>query len=59
MKTKPGTAHCVWSEDIDGNWETTCKQMFVLDEGTPEDNGFRFCCYCGKALSEKRYANEV
>jgi len=49
---------CVWEEDCDGNWETSCDQTFCLDHGCPSENGMKYCCYCGKPLVEKRYAEE-
>ncbi len=45
---------CYWSradEDTD-MWETSCEQAFCLDEGTPKENDFKFCVYCGKPLVE-------
>ena len=45
--------YCVWSEDGDGTWQTSCRRSFVLIEGTPEQNGMRFCCYCGSRLQQK------
>lgn len=41
---------CSWIEDSDGTWETQCDHYFVVMEGTPAENGFRFCCYCGGEL---------
>ena len=43
---------CSWSQDEDGNWTTGCGGMFIVTEGTPLENGMKFCCYCGKALGE-------
>ena len=45
-------AECSWSDDGDeeGNYETACGRLFSLTEGTPEENGMRFCCYCGGLL---------
>ena len=43
---------CTWTEDDDGNFETTCGEMFVLITGTPYENSMRFCCYCGSPLVE-------
>ena len=43
-------AACVWRRDEDGNWNTGCGGMFVIEEGTPADNDMRYCCYCGKTL---------
>ena len=40
--------HCVWTEDIDGKWDTDCGEAFV--EGGPEEHDFEFCCFCGNAL---------
>ena len=42
---------CQWREDFDGNYDTDCKQSFCMIDGTPEENGMRFCCYCGKPLT--------
>ena len=43
---------CPWVQEDDSSdtWDTGCGNRFVLNEGTPVDNGMRFCCYCGKAL---------
>jgi hypothetical protein len=49
---------CTWSEDDDGNWNTSCSQEFILIEGTPSQNDMRFCCYCGCHLVEKLYEPE-
>lgn len=50
MPAKP----CLWRADEDGNWFTDCGHAFVLTEGTPRENGFEFCCYCGKPLQPDR-----
>ena len=52
---KPVVSVCVWEEDSDGNWETACGNIFCLNEGTPSENEMRFCCYCGKQLSQKLF----
>ena len=41
---------CAWTEDDNGCWETDCGGAFGIDEGTPSENGMRFCCYCGRPL---------
>ena len=46
---------CEWVEDEDANWYTGCKETFCLNDGTPADNGMKFCCYCGGTLTETRY----
>lgn len=44
---------CVWSEDEDGTWETECGNAFVIEAGSPTENDFRFCTYCGAELVEE------
>ena len=48
------TEDCHWVQDSDwensGDYYTSCGEAFSLCEGTPEENGLRFCCYCGKEL---------
>ena len=46
--------YCVWTEDQCGNWWTGCGNGFAIAEGTPVENGFRYCLYCGRKLQEKR-----
>jgi hypothetical protein len=43
---------CTWSQDEEGCWSTDCNNCFTLVDGSPEDNGMKFCCYCGKRLEE-------
>jgi hypothetical protein len=55
--------HCEWKQDDDWdsseNWETSCGQAFVLtDEGPPSKHGFKFCCFCGRSLTEVPYVQE-
>ena len=46
------TKECIWSqEDEDSStWWTDCGHMFSLEDGTPESNGFQYCCFCGSKL---------
>ena len=46
---------CEWIRDPDDDsfWTTGCGDMFVLNEGTPTENGFLYCPYCGKPLKEE------
>lgn len=46
------TTFCSWVPDSDGNYETLCGEMFTLNDGTPSENGMKFCPYCGKPLRE-------
>jgi len=50
-KNKTDEQHpCAWTEDVDGNYDTDCGQMFCFIEGGPSENKMRFCCYCGLVL---------
>ena len=33
-----------WSESV---YNTECKHTFIIMEGTPEENNFKYCPYCG------------
>ena len=48
---------CTWSQDDhDGDcYSTGCGSNFILNEDTPDANGFSFCCYCGLPLKQKLY----
>lgn len=46
---------CIWHEDSEGNWETDCGNMFVLNEGSPKHNKMKFCCFCGMKLAERKW----
>jgi hypothetical protein len=48
---------CTWTQTGDEYdfWETSCDHAFVINEGTPKENGMRFCCYCGKRLEAVPY----
>lgn len=53
---------CIWTQHDDDEWETwetSCRQQFTLNEGTPKENRMAFCCYCGGALEERVAAEEV
>ena len=54
---------CEWAEIEEYDWtfwETDCCQSFQFTEGgTPTENDFAFCPYCGKVLSVKRLAKEL
>ena len=48
---------CRWVRDVvatDDVWNTECGEMFVLNDGTPKQNGMVFCPYCGKAIREEK-----
>ncbi len=45
---------CSWGLDTeDGNtWTSQCGGYFTINEGTPTENGMKFCLYCGHPLVE-------
>lgn len=49
---------CTWTEDESGNWDTSCGNIFTITDGTPSENEFWFCCYCGGSLREERYVDD-
>jgi hypothetical protein len=38
---------CAWTQDEDGAWDTACGQLFLFNEGGPEENQACFCHHCG------------
>lgn len=48
---------CGWAqEDEDsGVWYTDCNNIFRFEEGTPQDNNFNFCCFCGDKLDQQEW----
>lgn len=43
---------CKWTPDSEdsGIYSTSCGEAFVIEAGTPTENNFKFCTYCGGAL---------
>jgi hypothetical protein len=46
---------CAWRVEADWlfeneRYETSCGEAFVFETGTPKENGFTFCPYCGKRI---------
>jgi hypothetical protein len=46
---------CMWKEDEDGIWFTSCNGAFEFIDGTPKHNSFSYCPYCGETLIQSRY----
>lgn len=44
---------CVWVQDGDGYWTTTCCNAFEFTDGGPVENGARFCMFCGQLVEEE------
>lgn len=47
--------YCIWEQDEEGNWQTDCDEMFVIIDGTPEENQMKYCAYCGRLINQKLY----
>lgn len=45
---------CIWIEDDYGNWVTDCDHLFEQTSGTPVDNEYKYCMFCGRVLKEKK-----
>lgn len=43
---------CEWKSDGEGNYTTSCDNIFTLIDGNTTDNNMTFCPYCGKHLTE-------
>ena len=46
---------CEWKlqDDFADYWRTSCGKDFIIsNDDTPKENGFKFCCYCGRHLKE-------
>lgn len=44
---------CIWTRDNEyGYFSTGCGETFCLEDGTPKQNGLKFCCYCGSKLEQ-------
>ena len=42
---------CTWTHDDDeGSWDAECGERWVITNGTPEENNFRFCPGCGRTV---------
>jgi len=51
-RTSGGFGTCVWNDDEDGNWWTTCGEGWCFTDGGPIGNGMNYCPFCGKTLAE-------
>ena len=47
-------SECRWTHDVYDVWDTACGKTFILNDGTPKQNGMVFCPYCGEAIREEK-----
>jgi len=52
LKNEQSERYCLWIEDDDGVYQTSCLHSFEIMNGTPETNGIKFCPYCGKLIRQ-------
>ncbi len=50
---------CEWIDDEEGIFQTSCGGSFVFTEGTPNENEFKFCCYCSADLKQTLFKLET
>lgn len=43
---------CRWGYNGEALNETECDNAFQLTIGTPRDNKMKYCCFCGKRISQ-------
>ena len=57
MKEK---SECKWVESYYESefWDTDCGEVLEFIENTPEESGFKFCCFCGGKLKQERYEDK-
>ena len=48
---------CVWREDSNGAWDTSCDNKHEFTVDGPAANQHRFCPYCASVLEEVRYVD--
>jgi hypothetical protein len=58
---KGGNMECIWTQDDEDSntYSTDCGECFEITDGTPKDNGFKFCFYCGKQIKQELYSKET
>jgi len=51
---------CTWTQDDYecGTYTADCGFVFALNDGSPSENGLKYCCNCGKPLAENLYQPE-
>ena len=50
--------YCVWMQDSDGPWNTSCGHTFEFTDGGPHQNDAVWCQYCGGKLLPEYYAEQ-
>lgn len=60
MTREEAARTCEWEEEAGAEyWNTECGGSFSFFDAGPAENGFKFCPYCGGALTAKEQDNEM
>jgi hypothetical protein len=57
LKQEPAES-CLWKEDQDGVWDSSCGLRWDFNADEPIGNGMVFCPRCGKTLTQQGYFEE-
>ena len=49
---------CLWMQDSDGVWNSSCENSFEFNDGGPHENNAKFCMYCGLPLLAQPHEEE-
>ena len=49
---------CIWTQDSDGLWNTSCSKKWEIIEGGPTDNEMHFCHHCGGSLLSEPFSED-
>ena len=49
---------CVWVQDSDGTWNTSCDKTWEYNDGGPHQNDAHFCYHCGGALLPEYFSDD-
>lgn len=51
-ESPPARVVCRWTRDEDDTWFSGCGEAFVFTDGTPRENKYAYCPYCGRTLEQ-------
>ena len=49
---------CIWMQDSDGPWCTSCGKVWEFITGGPTDNEMHFCHHCGGSLLSEPFSED-
>lgn len=49
---------CNWTQDSDGNWDTSCGHKFIIIAGYPSLHCMAYCPYCGQPLAQHPHSDQ-